>query len=141
MVPATKSHLMIDSESITAAETASGTVDTKDFNFLSIDISLGTVAATSNKPTTFQLVESDDNTTFATFSGFVAGTDYTIPAGDSSTTQTMKFDVNLLGRRRYIGLQIASRATQLCTAFGNLSRASETPTNASEAGVDLLVQG
>jgi hypothetical protein len=134
---------MIDSESITAAETASGTVDTKGFEFASIDITLGTVAATSNNPTTFELQESDDTewTNFATISGFVGDSDFDIPAGHSTVTQLMKFNVNLLGRKRYIRLDIASLATQLCTTVCNLHRASETPINATKAGVALLVEG
>ena len=142
-VPASKAVLMIDAASTTNAATATGIVDTKGFDFCSIDIISATTNDTTNNPTVFNLLESDDTvvTNAATISGFVGDTDWTIPTGDTANTTLTKMDVDCRGRKRYLRLNISPLTTVIYTAIANLGRGEELPKDATSAGVGAYIAG
>ena len=145
-VPASKQVLMIAQAAATAASTASGIVDTIGFDYASIDIILATMAATTNNPSVLRLMESDDTvvTNFAAIAEFVGDntTDgFVIADADTSNAQGYRFDVNLVGRERYLRIEISPVVTtQIVSVIANLSRADELPVTAAKAGVVVLVQ-
>ncbi len=143
MVPASKHVIMIDQISATNGEAVTGNCDTIGFAFASIDVVLPTSDSTANNPSAFNLLESDDTvvSNFATVSGFVGDTDWTIPVADISNSTAFKFNVNLLGRKRFLRLSITPTTTMIVKGAANLHRASETPINTTKAGVVALVEG
>lgn len=143
---ATKQVVMIGQSSTTNAATASGNVDTKGYDFASIDVLMATSNVTSNNPTVLKLAESDDTvvTNFADISGFVGDTDFTIPDAETVATNApnaFKFNVDLSGRKRYLKLSISPLTTQVITAIANLSKAEQSPVSATDANTKLLVEG
>lgn len=136
MVPSiaqAKKVLPIFQSSTTAAATASGNIDTLGFDFVSIDVLLPTADVVSNKPTVLKLSESDDTvvTNFANVSGFVGGTDFTIPNAITSATSISipyaVLNVDLRARKRYLKVSVSPATTQVVTAVASLTRAEQTP--------------
>lgn len=143
---ATKGGVLVELISATNAATATGTMDTLGFAYLTVDVVLGTTNVVSNNPTVLQLLESDDTVatnfvTIAAFTGDETTNGFTIPTGDTAANQLVKMHVNLIGRKRYIEAEISPLTTQLMASTFSLSRAAEMPATAAEAGVDALVIG
>ena len=143
---ATKQVVMIGQSSTTNAATASGNVDTKGYDFASIDVLMATSNAATNNPSVLKLAESDDTvvTNFADISGFVGDTDFTIPVAETVATNdpnAYKFNVDLSGRKRYLKLSISPLTTQVITAIANLSKAEQSPVSSTDANTKLLVEG
>jgi hypothetical protein len=136
-----KKVLPIFQSSTTAAGTASGNIDTLGYDYLSLDVLLPTADVVSNKPTVLKLSESDDTvvTNFASVSGFVGGTDFTIPnaitAATSITQPYATLNVDLKGRKRYLKISVSPATTQVVNAVGQLTRAEQTPSTSSQATV------
>lgn len=137
----TKTVVMIDQASTTNAATATGNCDTLGYGYATIDVRLATSNAATNNPTVFNLLESDDTvaSNFATISGFVGDTDWTIASGTSATST--KMNVDLRGRKRYLRLAISPLTTQVITAIANLSKGNPSAVGTTAAGVDALVAG
>ena len=109
-----------------------GYIDTKGYNYLEVTFVLDTAATTSNNPATLKLGESDDTVTtnFSDITESVGDTAFTIPDGDTSNPTTLRMNVDLLGKKRYIGATLKNgTATTLACVVGTLSRA-ESGTNA-----------
>jgi len=142
-VPAIKSTVMIDQASTTNAATAAGNVDTIGFDFCTILTTMATSSAVTNNPTVFNLLESDDTvvTNFATISGFVGDTDWTIPAAVTTGGWTVQMNVDTRARKRYLRLNISPLTTQVITSVASLGRGEESPNDATSAGVDAVVSG
>ena len=92
-------------------------------------------AFTSLKP-----VESDttDQSNFATFTGFVSGTDFTVPTPDGTNSSSVVFDIDLRrGRKRYIGIvPVAANTTyNNISAFAILGRYGEDPSSVADVHV------
>lgn len=129
---------------ITAAGTAALVqLDCINYDYLSLDVMLGTANVVSNKPTVLKLQESDDTvvSNFANISGFVGGTDFTVPNSLTSANNIYRFDVDLRARKRYLQVVVSPATTQEIAYNGRLSRAAEAPTTATQVGVALLVRG
>ena len=131
-----KRIVLINNSSITNGATATGYVDTIGHSQLSISVILPTSNVVSNKPGTLRITEYDGTqptspTNYATISGYVSGTDYTIPnaitAATSITVPFAVFNVDLRGRKRYIGLEVSPTTTQIITAEAVLLRSQQTP--------------
>lgn len=147
MVPSVSSAkriVMINNISKTNGATATGYVDTKGFDFCSISVILPTSDAVTNKPATLRITEYDGTqptspTNYATITGFVSGTDYTIPncitAATSITAPYAVFNVDLRPRKRYLTVEVSPLTTQIITAEAVLTRAELTPTTTLQASV------
>lgn len=138
-----KTTLAIVPVSKTDGATASGNIDCLGFDYCSIDIIMATAAAPTDTLVVLKLSESDDTvvTNFADVSGFVGGTDFTIPVLLGSGSQMMRFNVDTRKRKRFLKLTMVAETTGIIGATANLSRGSEWPNTASEAGVSLVVNG
>jgi hypothetical protein len=61
---------------------------------------------------------------------------FTIPAvSDTSSAAVVKLDIDCRARKRYLRVSMTPGATATLGIVARLSRAEETPTTASEAGV------
>jgi hypothetical protein len=97
----------------------------------------------SNKPGTLRLTHSDTTnaTDFSAITGFVGGTDFTIPNADTSNPNLYKFDVNLVGKKRYIKAEYSPKTTQTVFGVANLHWNDQSPDSAAKAGVLALIEG
>lgn len=128
--------------------TAAGTcaliqLDRLNFDYMSLDVTLGTSNVVSNKPTVLKLQECDTTvvSSFADITGFVGGTDFTVPNSLTSAFNIYRFDVDLRNRKRYLQVVVSPATTQEMYYNARLSRAKEGPTTAAQVGVSLLVRG
>jgi hypothetical protein len=113
---------------------------------LGVDYASFTVLRGSNASTVFASVlkieESDDNSSYSNASGFVGGTDFTIPAvSDTSATSVVKLDVSTVAKKRYLKVTATPAVSVPVAITGRLSRMQEAPASASEAGVIGWVKG
>lgn len=140
-----KRIILINNSSTTNAATAAGFVDCAGYDHLTISVTLPTADVVSNAPSVLRIMESDLTTSptaptnYATISGYVAGTDYTIPNAITSATSITApfalFDVPLKARKRFIRLEVSPRTTQIVTAEAILTEAEQTPANSLQATV------
>jgi uncharacterized protein (DUF1778 family) len=134
-------RLPIFQSSVTNAGTASGNVDRLGFDYVRISVLLPTADVVSNKPTVLKISESDDTvvTNFANVSGFVGGTDFTIPNAITSATSITQpyaiFNVDCRGRKRYLKISVSPATTQVVNAVAELGRARVTPLTTDQATV------
>jgi len=140
--------LIINNVSTTNGGTAAGYVDTLGADYVSISVHLPTADVVSNTPSVLRILESDATqptapTNYATFSGFVSGTDYTIPNAITAATSITKpfavFNLRTNARKRYIRLEVSPRTTQIVTADAVVLRQQATPS--TSAGATLVVNG
>jgi hypothetical protein len=143
-----KRVIMINNTSKTNGATATGYVDTAGYDYCSISVILPTSDAVTDKPGTLRITEYDGTqptspTNYATVSGFVSGTDYTIPNAISAATSITQpfavFNVDCRARKRYIGIEVSPTTTQIITAEAILTRAEQTPATTSMG--TLVVNG
>lgn len=121
--------VMVKPVSVATNADSFGYIDTKGADYLAVTFALDTAAATSSNPSTLKLGESDDTVTtnFTDITAFVGDTAFTIPNASTSAPQTVRLNVNLIGRKRYIGATLrAAGAAQLCSVVGSLSRAEDS---------------
>ncbi len=130
----------------TAGETNTYSFDTLGHKYAVVNVAImGT--ETTDPPTVFHLTSSDDNTTFATFTGFTGGTDFTIPTavrtlGNASQGPTVvQFRVDLRAAKRYIKVtcNAATKMTQVVNV--DLFNSREAAESATNAGVSVLDAG
>lgn len=149
MRPQSRLALAIASASVTNGATATATViDTVSASggrakHLSLDIVATTADVVSNKPQTLKLQHSDttDATNFSDISGFIGGTDFTVPNADTSNPNMYKFNVNLQGKKRYLRAQYSPRTTQTIFGVANLHWMDQAPVSAAKANVLALIEG
>lgn len=152
MVPSisnAKNVLMVNQASTTNGGTAAGFVDCIGFDYLTIGVIMTTSDAVTDKPSVLRILESDLTTSptaptnYATVTGFVSGTDYTIPAAISSATSITQpfaiFNADLRPRKRYIRVEVSPTTTQSVTVLAQLTRAETTPLTTAQA--TLVVNG
>jgi hypothetical protein len=117
------------------------TIDSLAYDYASVS-----VLRASNASTVFASVlkieESDDNSTFSSVSGFVGGTDFTIPAvSDTNSAAIVKLDVDTKSRKRYLKVTATPAVSVNTVVTARLSRGEVAPATASEAGVIGWVRG
>lgn len=131
-----KRVLLINNTSTTNGATAAGFVDVSGYDYCSISVTLPTSDAVTDKPATLRILETDAtqptaSTNYATITGAVSGTDYTIPAAITSATSITLpfavFNIDTRPRKRYIRLEVSPTTTQIITAEAILTRAEQTP--------------
>lgn len=156
MLPESKSHIMKLAASASSAGVVFGQIDTKGFNFLTIDLMTGTVASAETAVTTLQLGESDtaptDVTTdcdaIAALTGAAATSTtagFVLPPASSATANLYRFNIDLRGRKRYIAATFVA-AGQIAAGvamIGHLHRTEVTPAmstiGTATAGARLIV--
>lgn len=132
---------------LAALPTSVGTADvTLTIDTLGYDYASVTVQRASNASTVFASVlkveEGDTTSSYSNVSGFVGGTDFTIPAvSDTASVSVVKLDVDTKARKRYLRVT-ATPAVSVNTAVTcRLSRGENAPSTAAEAGVIGWVKG
>jgi len=117
------------------------TIDTLGWDHASV-----TVLRASNASTVFasalKIEQSDDNSSYSDVSGFVGGTDFTIPAvSDTASAAVVKLDVNTLAKKRYLKVTATPSVSVNTVVTARLSRGENAPATASEAGCIGWVKG
>lgn len=142
-LPQSKQIIAISQASTTNGATVTGNIDTLGFDYATIDIIMSTSNALTNNPSTLKLSESDDTvvTNFSDVTGFVGDTGFTIPPAVTVGNWGVKFNLNLVGRKRYLRVTVTPLTTQSITAIANLHRGDESPINTTDANVKALVEG
>ena len=120
-------------------------VDTMGFAHASIDVAYEPVAAAGTASaiaSVLKIESSDTNGSFASLTGYVGGTDFTIPTpANTNDTTIVRFDVDLRGKKRYLNVATTLTTSGGCAAVVRLSKGSNGPDSASEKGVDVAVTG
>ena len=132
---------------IATSATHAHTIDCIGYSYASIDTSFEPVAAaggtTNAMFTVLTLTESDSSGgTYTAVTGFVAGTDYTIPAAlGTGVSGTVRFNLNLEGKKRFLKLSVTPSVAQALVTNVRLGVAEASPTNATLAGTSIFVSG
>ena len=153
MVPASKLATMVVPQTVTNAGTLTGYVDTKGYDFATINLVSETVAAT-DIPTVMRLGQSDTTPTAFTdttvITSFVGGTatsttvGFVIPTPVITTsvganTYNTQFRVDLKGKKRYLAIEFSPITTHTLSIDCILERGEESPEGTSLANVLALV--
>jgi len=142
-----KRVLLAEPKSYTNAATAAGYIDTKDFDYAVISVQMATADAVSNKPSVLRILETDATqptaaTNYATISGFVSGTDYTIPNAISAATSITQpfavFNIDTRTRKRYIRCEVSPVTTQVIAMEAQLFRSTGLPAATSQGTVVVI---
>lgn len=117
------------------------TIDTLGYDHASVS-----VLRASNASTVFASVlkieQSDDNSSYSDLSGFVGGTDFTIPAvSDTSVASVVKMDIDTKAKKRYLKVTATPAVSVNTIVTARLSRGENAPSSASEAGCIGWVKG
>jgi len=88
------------------------------------------------------LQEGDTTASYSDVSGFVGGTDFTVPTpGNTSDSNVVRFDVSLRGRKRYLNVYATPNAASVIASNVRLGKAEDGPDSASAKGVKAAVTG
>lgn len=123
-----------------SAQTSETYVDTKGYSYCTIEVHTDSAAAATSKlhTTGLTLAEGDTTSSFATISGCVAGTDYTVPTPSTVVGNIYRLGVDLKGRKRYLQITVSPLgAAILMSSHAHLSRAAEMPASTTEQGTVL----
>lgn len=132
--------IALEPASYTAAATASLVVDRIGFDYVSIDVQLGSVSNASNVPTAISLSESDD--TNASNYAVISGSSLTASVTALPTTGVTLavFDVTCVSaRKRYLKVNVSPQATEVLGIVANLSRAEAMPVTSTDRGITAWV--
>ena len=142
MLPETKAFVMIPPGTVAAASTTEGGVDTIGYDFAEITVVNGNTATNATAVTFIQLSESDtqfctnytDGAPIVAFVGAAvvsATAGFVLPTPSTCTVvpvgSTFRFNVDLRGRKRYLGLLVTPAQTWSLSAVAMLSRAHVDP--------------
>jgi hypothetical protein len=105
----TATKVAIKPQSLTAAGTASGWVDTLGYDEAAVDYVLDSVAATTSNAAALTLQDGETTTAFTDITGFVGdATDgFTIPASQTTPGVT-RMNVDLRSRKRYLNVLVTT---------------------------------
>ena len=141
-----KSVVALGPISFSAAGTAvSASVDCKGYEELQLVVTKTTHA--SDYITVLTIQQSDDTNTanFATVSGYVVGTDYTLASltgGTNAATEKAAgvFNIDLRGKKRYFRVLVTNGgATGIVGITGTLARAEQAPITATLQNAGVVV--
>lgn len=145
VVPGPKAVLAISPASTTNGATQTGNIDTLGYDHVSIDVIATTADVVSNKFSVCKLSHSDTTnaTDFSDITKFVGGGagGFTVASADTSAAYIVKFNVDARTLKRYLKVTVSPRTTQTIAAVANLQRGEQTPTSATNANVNTLVEG
>ena len=118
------------SASVSSSATQTASIDCRGFGEASIRLS----SNGTGTPLALKVEESDDDSTWTAI-GLTGGTDFSLANLATTTNPLAVFDVNLVGKKRYLKLTVTPGSTQVLCATANLGRASTTPAaNAAHTG-------
>lgn len=135
----TKTARVLIAQSVASTATVTGTVDTADFDFMALDIDVGTASSAPGLMKLSEATTSDG--TYTDVAAFLGGTGFTVPAADTSNDQTIRFNVSLAVRERFLKVTITPGATQLMSVNARLSNKDETPDTDALQGCSEVVTG
>lgn len=142
MNPQSKLVVQLSDLALTSAGTAAGSggtyyFDTLGYDFASIAIISQTTAGTYS---TLNIMEADVTTSasFATFSGGVGGTDFTIGTSPAAGNYLAMLDVDLRGRKRFLKAVIIPSEAETVSVIANLFKGDTAPRTAAERGVSVV---
>lgn len=157
MVPSeTKCICMIPPATVAAASTTEAGVDTYGYDYCTIDVINGAIASNATAVTYLQVSESDtvlptaytDGSAIVALTGAAATSataGFVLPTPSTCTVvpvgSNFRFNIDLRGRKRYLGLLVTPAQTWALSAVAHLSRAQDSPamkvvtpaTNSTEA--------
>lgn len=142
MVPNTKHMIAIVPISKTNGATATGEpIDTKGWDYVDIAVVASTADVVSNTLSVLKIEEGDTTSSYATFTGAVSGTDYTIATnaytqiGATGGSQNVwSFHVDTRARKRYLRVSASPQTTMVIGGAAVLSRGEKGPVSVSDAG-------
>jgi hypothetical protein len=121
------------------------TIDVKGFSQASIDVAFEPVAAAGTNSAVanvLTLQHGDTTSSFAAVTGFVAGTDYTLPTpSNTNDTTVVRFDIDLAGKKRYLKVNVTPKADSAVTTAVRLAVSENGIDSASETGASVIVDG
>jgi hypothetical protein len=130
---------------ITSSATHAHTIDTLGFSYAAIDVAFEPVAAAGTNSAVanvLTLEHGDTTSSYSAVTGFVAGTDYTLPTpASTSATTVVRLNVNLEAKKRYLKVSVTPKADGAIGTNARLSVAESVPVNASGANVNVFVSG
>lgn len=130
---------------ITSSATHAHTIDTLGFSYASIDVAFEPVAAAGTNSAVanvLTLEHGDTTSSYAAVTGFVAGTDYTIPTpANTSASAVVRLNVNLEGKKRYLKVSVTPKADGAVGSVARLALGDVVPVAAGTAGVNTFVSG
>jgi hypothetical protein len=129
--------LLISPASTTNAGTASGSIDTKGFDYAVIDVIASASNNTTNNFSVLTLSEGDTTSAYTAIS--TGDTDFTIAAAETAGHVVAQFRVDLRARKRYLSLAASPVTTQVIAAVAHLYKGDELPVTAAKAGAGVLV--
>ena len=141
-----KSVVALGPISFTAAGTAiSASVDTKGYEELQLVVTKTTHS--NDFITVLTIQQSDDTvlTNFATVSGYVVATDYTLASltgGTNAATEKAAgvFNIDLRGKKRYFRVLVTNGAvTGIIGITGTLARGEQAPITATNQNAGVVV--
>ena len=137
MVPTNSKTVVLAINAGTATvSTLTATVDTKGFSFAKI-VCLSSSNGSVSTGTNNKLEESDDSTntsSFATFAGFVQGTDWTgLTSANSTSNAKVLYNVPMIGRKRFLKVTFTHATGGGGTIIAELERPSNGISTAAEA--------
>ena len=156
MVPETKCVCMIAPGTVGAASTTEAGIDTLGYDYCTIDVINGNIATNATAVTFIQVSESDtvlptaytDGAAIVALTGAAATSataGFVLPTPSTCTVvpvgSNFRFNIDLRGRKRYLGLLVTPAQTWSLSAVAMLSRAHVDPampvvavaTNSTEA--------
>jgi hypothetical protein len=131
---------LITPATVATEATATGTVDTKGYDYATFMVHVDTNSVASNNAATLDLQEGSvtNVSSHTTVSGAVGDTDWTIPT--ATNAHIISIHANLATRQRYLSVQLTPLSVVAGYAVsGYLSRAKETPITAANQGVAVEV--
>ena len=138
MNPNCKTVIQISDLALTSAGTAAGSggtyyFDTKGYDFAVVNVISQTTSSTYS---TLNIMESDVTTSanFATFSGGVGGTDFTIGSSPTADYYLANIGIDLRGRKRYLKAVIVPTAAETVSIIANMFKGEVQPVTAAEKG-------
>lgn len=142
MLPHPKTVIAIIPISKTNGATATGEpIDTKGYDFCSISVIAHTSDVVSNTLSVLKIEEGDTTSSYATFTGAVSGTDYTIATncytqfGATGSNQNVwSFHVDTRARKRYLRVSASPQTTMIIGGVAHLHRGEQAPSTAALAG-------
>lgn len=146
MVPQPKTVIAIIPISKTNGATATGeAIDTVGYDFAAISVFAHTADVVSNTLSVLKIEEGDTTSSYATFTGAVQTTDYTVGTtafttfGAGSNQNVWTFLVDCRSRKRYLRVSASPQTTMIIGGLAMLHRAEQAPITATKAGALNLI--
>ena len=141
-----KSVVALGPVSLTAAGVAtSASIDAKGYEELQLVVTRTTHSNDYITSLTIQNSDTDVASNFATFTGYVAGTDYAVASlsgGTNAATEKAAgvFNIDLRGKKRYFRVLVTQgAATGVVGVTGTLARGEQAPITATLQNASVVV--